>query len=357
MLLKDVLIRRGIAFLEPKCVVMKGHQAADLEALQDRDFARDLRLRLGKPDDPAQDEPELQEENAGPPPPPAQGSVQPNAPPAAPAQQIRVLPGRPPFREISEPPSPPVAGPSGTFHDDDEGQPRRRKVPNRAQRSPSPEPPPRTTDNAGSRSRYFASGSGSQSRTHDPLDAITHERLFSPHRQPPIVIPDSDEEDELQNAPSNTLAISGKVRAISGTVIPSPRTHSSEFDFGDDNFEDAAFLEEVSRVEREALAGGATTTQVTDTNATLVETTWGSSSTVLPSLPSASRPASGSNSSLTSNTRAGGTATDRVDFGVITIDDTEEDDKENVPVPTRHVRRRTARSVPTSQQDVIELSD
>jgi len=47
MLLKDVLVRRGIAFLEPKCVVMKGHQTEDRELLQAADFARGLRLRLG----------------------------------------------------------------------------------------------------------------------------------------------------------------------------------------------------------------------------------------------------------------------------------------------------------------------
>jgi RecQ-mediated genome instability protein 1 len=47
MLLKDVFIRRGIGFLEPKCVVMKGHQTQDREACQDYEFMRGLRLRLG----------------------------------------------------------------------------------------------------------------------------------------------------------------------------------------------------------------------------------------------------------------------------------------------------------------------
>ena len=46
MILKNVPVRRGIAFLEPKCVVIKGHHVADLDALQDCNFARALRERL-----------------------------------------------------------------------------------------------------------------------------------------------------------------------------------------------------------------------------------------------------------------------------------------------------------------------
>jgi RecQ-mediated genome instability protein 1 len=47
MLLKNVLFRRGIAFLEPNTVVLKGYQTDDREANQDADFARGLRLRMG----------------------------------------------------------------------------------------------------------------------------------------------------------------------------------------------------------------------------------------------------------------------------------------------------------------------
>lgn len=47
MLLKDVMIRRGIAFLEPENVVMKGHKTEEREANQDSDFVRALRRRLG----------------------------------------------------------------------------------------------------------------------------------------------------------------------------------------------------------------------------------------------------------------------------------------------------------------------
>jgi RecQ-mediated genome instability protein 1 len=47
MLLKDVLIRRGIGFLEPNCVVMKGYQTSDHDEFREVNFARSLRLRLG----------------------------------------------------------------------------------------------------------------------------------------------------------------------------------------------------------------------------------------------------------------------------------------------------------------------
>jgi hypothetical protein len=46
MVLKDVLIRGGIAFLEPSAVEMKGYQTDDREVNQDREFVRGLRARM-----------------------------------------------------------------------------------------------------------------------------------------------------------------------------------------------------------------------------------------------------------------------------------------------------------------------
>lgn len=46
-MLKNAFVRRGIVFLEPKYVILKGHQTEDLEAHQDRDFVRGLRSRMG----------------------------------------------------------------------------------------------------------------------------------------------------------------------------------------------------------------------------------------------------------------------------------------------------------------------
>jgi hypothetical protein len=47
MVLKDVPIRRGIAFLEPSNVVMKGYLTEELDANREAGFARGLRMRLG----------------------------------------------------------------------------------------------------------------------------------------------------------------------------------------------------------------------------------------------------------------------------------------------------------------------
>ena len=47
MLLKNVPIRRGIAWLEPANTVLKGYQTEERQAVQDEDFIRGLRVRLG----------------------------------------------------------------------------------------------------------------------------------------------------------------------------------------------------------------------------------------------------------------------------------------------------------------------
>lgn len=47
MILKDVQIRQGIAFLEPSNVELKGYMTEELEVNRDADFARNLRIRLG----------------------------------------------------------------------------------------------------------------------------------------------------------------------------------------------------------------------------------------------------------------------------------------------------------------------
>lgn len=47
MIIKDVLIRRGIAFLEPLNVELKGYMTEELEVYRDAQFAEDIRQRLG----------------------------------------------------------------------------------------------------------------------------------------------------------------------------------------------------------------------------------------------------------------------------------------------------------------------
>jgi len=47
ILLKNPLIRHGIAFLEPDTVELLGHKTNDREKLQASDFARGLCARMG----------------------------------------------------------------------------------------------------------------------------------------------------------------------------------------------------------------------------------------------------------------------------------------------------------------------
>ncbi|QRV74885.1 recQ-mediated genome instability protein [Ceratobasidium sp. AG-Ba] len=49
--LKDVNVRRGIIFLEPNGIKIKGYQTEEFEQNQDRDFVRGLRLRMRLPEE------------------------------------------------------------------------------------------------------------------------------------------------------------------------------------------------------------------------------------------------------------------------------------------------------------------
>ncbi|OCH94365.1 hypothetical protein OBBRIDRAFT_823487 [Obba rivulosa] len=367
MLLKNVPVRRGVAFLEPKCVVMKGHYNADREALQDVEFARSLRQRLGQPEDPARDIPQD-------PPPPAHAAqadnaigrpVRPRAPPSAPASGVRS-----PLRELSEPVEPPVAGPSRISHDDDEGQPRRRKLPTK--RSPSPDPPPRAQPPT--HSRYFSATGNGRAGTGNAAD-LAREGLFSPHRYAPLFAPDSDEDDwaaldsiDAGPGPSATLVASGEQGASRKIQ---DQVQNSDFDYDFDAELEEQELLELERVEREAMtasAGSARGRSVTI--ATSSSTTQTSSMAVVPGLSgirtavvrsvhsSTADEFDGDESESESPGARGNEARAlpaRIDLGVITIEDSDEDDKENVPLPTRHVRRRMER--PPDDDDVIEISD
>ncbi|KAJ1307343.1 hypothetical protein OPQ81_001449 [Rhizoctonia solani] len=49
--LKEVSVRRGIIYLEPRGIQIKGYQTEELEEVQDRDFVRGLRLRMRLPEE------------------------------------------------------------------------------------------------------------------------------------------------------------------------------------------------------------------------------------------------------------------------------------------------------------------
>lgn len=300
-------------------------------------------------------------------------------------------------------------------HADDADEPRRRKVPNRAGRSPSPDPPPRAQ-----RSRYFPAntinvtsststhGNGASSSgkvtlrgpgTADAMKEFARTVGLSPPCAPPIEIPDSDEEDDLYAPPRPTRSSaatqptptqdkqkqkSTQKKPIALAAEPS----SDDFGFGSEFEMDASFFEEINRAEEEALkrdrdnatAVGSTQTQTQTrtqvqsqtltrthvktevqsqaTTSTLVNTsavapTARGSSTVrntpVPSSRATSMPGPSSSG------QKGQVGANNMD--VIDIDDDEDGEKENVPIPTRHVRRRIAAARRMEESEVIELSD
>lgn len=295
-----------------------------------------------------------------PPPPPPQVHVPPAAAPQAalvnpraPVAPVRVpsqppIPSvRSPLREISEPPEP---GPSHTFHDDDEQQPRRRKIPPR-NRSPSPPPPPRLRPTS-TRSKYFdADDEDSKEKAGD----LARELIFSPHRNAPIIVDDSDEEfDNLNVGGISQSKRQGKRKESSVTVqvrydpepeVPQSGDASSEYGF-DEEFPDEV-MAELDRVEEEHIQEDAirsqtqtqTQTQLQQSGTTLVGTSrttaTNSQATLVAGRRSQSRGVGVSRPSAMQSQRP---PPQNIDF--IDIDDDEDDEKENVAVPTRHTRRR-----------------
>ncbi|CDO73719.1 hypothetical protein BN946_scf185015.g47 [Trametes cinnabarina] len=372
MIIKDVPIRRGIAFLKPECVHFIGHQTADRDARRDAIFLRALKLKLG----------ELVEDEPAAPPVPADAPAPASAAPArAPTPLRRVprspqpaSPARSALRDITPPPDAAGgAGPSGSLrappereHNDDAGQPRRRKRPSRAGRSPSREPPPREA--ALQSSRYFSKDPSTSSNHHangqangfanggidedvgrvriDSGDANAMHDLkraigLSPPRAPPVEVPDSDDE-AFFTLGVRSASSKGKEKQRAELSFGEAGSEDYPFDFDVDD----SFLEQVSRAEKEAYssqsngklqlhAPAATKTQVKPE----------------PRSQSASRALNGAKSRTGSVLSSGRD----VPMEVIDISDDEiEVDKENVPAPTRHVRRRVAS---VEQEEVIELSD
>ncbi|KAF5382007.1 hypothetical protein D9615_004446 [Tricholomella constricta] len=379
MLLKDVRINRGIAFLAPKCVVMMGHKTDERDENRPADFAKGLRVRMGLPEPP----PAAEDRVA---PPPAARNPLPQAPPPPPAALVRS-----PLREISPPPSPPAM-----YHgnDDEDLETRRRRIPNR---NPAPEPPAFTVRSLPSSSKisttsvYFANSAASSSRSQTAVGSApprttpflsvspTLQQTTRPLRiasPPPSPGPDdehfwSDDEMETQMPPPQQqpsqpqrASLSSEQRFISdfglsavkfldglaarkGTrntaqTRAAPETSNSntttnvnanaetssagarDVGFSSDEFDDDISFDS------EVLAG-------LDAIEALNTTTRSTAAAAAAEFQPPSAVGSGSRSgSSTIGARSQSSALD-----VITIDDdSDEDDKENLPVPTRHVRRR-----------------
>ncbi|KAK7033219.1 DUF1767 domain-containing protein [Favolaschia claudopus] len=292
MILKNVRVRRGMAFLEPACVTLKGHQTEDRDAQREADFAASLRRRLGRPEPEPAPQPAAQA---------AQNAAQ-EQNPAPPPEAMRS-----PLREISPPPSPTLPVDSH-HHSDDEDQPRRRRV---------PAPPPSTSPSSTlvTTSSYFSSGGSA-----DPPPRRGNMGLvLSPTRSGPIEIESSsDEENRISRRPMVGLRKTSQKKATRPAPPPPRNDEPASDDYGDMMDMDDSFLEALQKAE--------------------------DSQNTVPAGPS--------------NAHASGSESQRpvVSDAVITIDDDDEmEDKENVPAPQRHVRRRVFGET-RSLGEVIDIS-
>ncbi|KAJ3538111.1 hypothetical protein NM688_g6566 [Phlebia brevispora] len=187
MLLKNVFIRRGIAFLEPGNVVLKGHETVERQAEADQTFVQGLRMRLGKPpDDPAPRAGNQPAQNAPAPLLPLgllQRTVQ---PPPAPAWTVCS-----PRQERAETTRP---GPSHVSTNEGKEKQQRGRI------SGGPEAasakPASTVHSALSSSKYFAGSGvpGVTSKGKQKEADLSRALRLSPHRASPILYPDSDED-------------------------------------------------------------------------------------------------------------------------------------------------------------------
>ncbi len=264
-------------------------------------------------------------------------------------------PSRRPTEHIRSPlREPPEPGSSRSFHADDAEQPRRRKLPAR-EHSPAPTRPILT------HSLFFAvppsppGGGREHNVNHTDARRVSKRKQreggdtslslgrvmeLSPHRQSPLFLADSDEETSLAAANLRPPAFTGRkvsvrldddVMTETGLRNASPGPASSEFGDIDFDFEaNDELLATLDKVEREYADGGSSVSHTA--TRTLTRT-----------------PASGTNSREQNGTES--RPTQVVDLSI----DNEEDEKENVPAHTRHVRRRVMRLV--EEDDIIEISD
>ena len=257
--------------------------------------------------------------------------------------QSSVLEFRSPLRDISPPPPPPLIH---SMNDDEELEPRRRRVPHRKTNAIPSQGPSTAKSDTTSISPYFsmtgAPKVGAQSRAKqldNGLGTTDIDLLLSPKRRevhrpflitspPPLAGPEDEGFWANDNGGpangDNTKEASGKqAEQGKGKGKEKPTSYSAEDldDFEDDSMDfDPKFLEGLDTIEKEAY-----NRMTAPPPSSALPSTSGSSNNSTMALPSTGK----------STIQA---------IEVITIEDDEDgdaEDKENVPVPTRHVRRRT----------------
>ncbi|KAF9560485.1 hypothetical protein CPC08DRAFT_636483 [Agrocybe pediades] len=398
--LKGTRIHKGMAMLEPATVTLLGGKQVDLEDNQAADLKNGLRLRLRRPMSPV----------------PGVRVIENVAAELAPAA------ARSPLRDISPPPTPALA----EHADDIEMEPRRRvpassslnsatlsSHPGNNQNRPIVGLPSRVgtsndfNGNEGDQKRlipraeratligaaslsttssYFngntkPSGSNSSANvTVQNLDfnfvpTLGQLRRTLPSPPPPVdqsfdfnLFDDIDQE----NQPPSMVVDKGKGRVedVETNTFPhaAENASSDEYDLGDDDFANATYIEDIDKVEKAALQRGASVGVANNLPSSGSTTVWGTNNT------SSQSTAHIVSSSTAIKPTTKGRPAPPVVADVIEIDDSDDEmlgaeDKENAPVPTRHIRRkidtttqnRTQRNRPvvrkTDPEEIIDLSD
>ncbi|KAG6888426.1 hypothetical protein C0992_008506 [Termitomyces sp. T32_za158] len=340
MKLKNVHVHKGIVWLEPKTVILLGEETQERNENREADFARGLRARMRLPEIPA-----VERNNA---------AARPTPAPCPPVV-------RSPLREISPPPSPPARQ-----HGNDED------LENRRRRIPNPETLSRSTAASSNRaiattSSYFADSftSGSQtlvgSRTSimslSPTIRQTNPNLSpAPERQPEDEHFRSDNEN---NENQRTSLSPGERRFVDDFGAPAlnfiatlqarrglSQNARGTLTQGTDNDDNGSSR----RKGKEKQIETGVSSDEYDDDIVFDHDVFAGLDAMEKAMehPSNTQPAStvGSGSSgVGVRTRGKG-----IEHEVILVEDSDDDNKENNPVPTRHVRRRI-------DSGVIELSD
>ncbi|KAG6900800.1 hypothetical protein C0993_000119 [Termitomyces sp. T159_Od127] len=338
--LKDVRVQKGIVWLEPKTVILLGEETQERNENREADFAKGLRGRMNLPETTA-----VMSNNV------VARQIPVPCPPVV----------RSPLREITPPPSPPAV----QRGNDDEG------LENRRRRIPVPETPASSRPIAASSDRanattssYFADSITSRSQTlvgsRTPIMSLSPTiRQTKPNLSPPLEIQHEDEysqSDDENNKNLRTWLSPGERRfvddfgALALNFLGRLRVRRGLNQNPTGSLTNNNVNGSSRRKGKEKQAETGVSSDEYDDDIVFDNDVFAGLDAMEMAMehPSNTQPIStvGSGSSgVGVRTRV-----EEIEPEVITIEESDDDDKENNPVPTRHVRQRI-------ESSVIELSD
>ncbi|KAI0322756.1 hypothetical protein OF83DRAFT_1080008 [Amylostereum chailletii] len=248
--LRNPLIRKGIAFLDPTNAVLKGYTADELDEARDADFVRSLHLRM-HPDATFSDEEDANERDEPAPEPAVRAPASRGPPQPPPVAQAR-LPAPP--APAPRPPSP-VAGPSSAAITPGPAQRTSAKPPSSVPKPPSTVAKPPSTATKPSTTTKPLSTTPKPTTSHYFSTSATNATKPASSTQPLLSLP----------ATRTTAAFIDMDNPMDDDPMADgfPPVHeaSSDYDFGDDNDLNPSFFQEMDEFERRA-SGSAPASQV-----------------------------------------------------------------------------------------------